>query len=137
MRCRPEFAQALLEDLRWLGLTWEEPVRRQSEHMEDYAAPLLKLREMGLLYPCFCTRREIEKEVMASAVAPHLALQGPDGPVYPGTCRNLSQDERTERVPEGSGELAAGCRKGAYDDRAFTLERPRRWTGQGGSARFR
>jgi glutamyl-Q tRNA(Asp) synthetase len=97
-RCRPEFSQALIEDLRWLGLTWEEPVRRQSEHIEDYAAALAKLRTMGLLYPCFCTRREIENEVRASASAPHLALRGPDGPVYPGTCRNLAPDEQAERL---------------------------------------
>ncbi len=97
-RCKPEFAEALLEDLRWLGLEWEEPVRRQSEHMEDYAAALSKLRALGLLYPCFCTRREIENEVMASAAAPHLAPRGPDGPVYPGACRNLDQDERALRL---------------------------------------
>ncbi len=89
LRCKPEFAQAVLEDLRWLGLAWEEPVRRQWEHLEDYAAALAKLRKMGLVYPCFCTRREIENEVMASAAAPHLALQGPDGPVYPATCRHV------------------------------------------------
>lgn len=98
VRCKPEFAQAVLEDLRWLGLAWEEPVRRQSEHLEDYAAALAKLRKMGLVYPCFCTRREIENEVMASAAAPHLALQGPDGPVYPGTCRNLDPEERAQRL---------------------------------------
>ncbi len=103
VRCRPEFTEALLEDLRWLELTWEEPVRRQSEHMEDYAAALAKLREMGLLYPCFCTRREIEKEVMASATAPHLALQGPDGPVYPGTCRNLDPGEWAQRLARNEG----------------------------------
>ncbi len=100
IRCRPEFAGALIEDLRWLGLEWEEPVRRQSEHMEDYTAALAKLRTLGLLYPCFCTRREVAKEVMASAAAPHFAQQGPDGPVYPGTCRNLHPDERTQRLRE-------------------------------------
>ena len=103
IRCRPEFAQSLLADLRWLGLTWEEPVRRQSDHMEDYAAALEKLRTMGLLYPCFCTRREIENEVMAAAAAPHLAPQGPDGPVYPGTCRTLDPDERSRRLLETEG----------------------------------
>ncbi len=97
-RCRPEFAEALLEDLRWLGLEWEEPVRRQSEHMEDYVAALSKLRTLGLLYPCFCTRREIENEVMASAAAPHLAVQGPDGPLYAGTCRILDPDEREKKL---------------------------------------
>ena len=103
IRCRPEFARALFEDLRWLGLTWEEPVRRQSEHMEDYAEALAKLRTMGLLYPCFCTRREIENEVMASAAAPHLAPQGPDGLVYPGTCRNLDSGERARRLLQNEG----------------------------------
>ena len=103
IRCRPEYAQALVEDLRWLGLTWEEPVRRQSEHMEDYAAALASLRRMGLLYPCFCTRREIEHEVMAAAAAPHLARQGSDGPVYPGTCRNLDPGERARRLIETEG----------------------------------
>jgi glutamyl-Q tRNA(Asp) synthetase len=96
VRCRPEFTRALLEDLRWLELAWEEPVRRQLEHLEDYAVALAKLRTMGLVYPCFCTRREIENEVKASAAAPHLARQGPDGPVYPGTCRNLDPDERAQ-----------------------------------------
>jgi glutamyl-Q tRNA(Asp) synthetase len=103
IRCKPEFAQELFEDLRWLGLTWEEPVRRQSKHMEDYAAALAKLQTMGLLYPCFCTRREIEHEIMASAAAPHLPLQGPDGPVYPGTCRNLNPDERARRLFQNDG----------------------------------
>jgi glutamyl-Q tRNA(Asp) synthetase len=98
VRCRPEFAEAVYEDLRWLGLSWEEPVRRQSEHMEDYAAAFEKLKAMGVLYPCFCTRRIIEQEAMASAAAPHLPLQGPDGPVYPGTCRTLDPDERAARL---------------------------------------
>ena len=97
-RCRPEFAEGLLEDLRWLGLEWEEPVRRQSEHMEDYVPALSKLRTLGLLYPCFCTRREIENEVMASAAAPHWAAQGPDGPLYAGTCRILDPDEREKKL---------------------------------------
>jgi glutamyl-Q tRNA(Asp) synthetase len=101
VRCRPGFAEAAFEDLRWLGLSWEEPVRRQSEHMADYAEALAKLKAMGLLYPCFCTRRSIEQEAMASAAAPHLALQGPDGPVYPGTCRTLAPDERAIRLRGG------------------------------------
>lgn len=98
IRCRPEFSEALLEDLHWLGLIWEEPVRRQSQHLKDYAAALSQLRSMDLLYPCFCTRREIENEVLASAAAPHLALSGPDGPVYPGTCRTLDPAERARRL---------------------------------------
>ena len=65
-RCRPEFEAGILEDLAWLGLTWEEPVRRQSDRMADYAAALARLDSRGLLYPCFCTRKEIE----AAATAP-------------------------------------------------------------------
>jgi len=94
VRCRPEYTEAIFEDLHWLGLTWEEPVLRQSEHMAEYAAAVAKLKAMDLVYPCFCTRREIEAEVMASAAAPH----GPDGPAYPGTCRALDPEERATRL---------------------------------------
>ena len=85
-RCRPEYEAALLEDLAWLGLVWEEPPRRQSDHLADYAAALERLNAAGLIYPCFCTRREIAQEIARSASAP----QGPDGPLYPGTCRELT-----------------------------------------------
>ncbi len=122
VRRKPEFMEAIFEDLRWLELTWEEPVRRQSEHMEDYAAALAKLRSMGLLYPCFCTRREIEREVMASAAAPHLAPQGPDGAVYPGTCRKLDPDERARRLVRGE---AASWRLDAA--KAFAMTGPLSW----------
>lgn len=96
-RCRPEFEAAILEDLAWLGLDWERPVRRQSEHMADYAAALDVLRAQYLLYPCFCTRREIRAEIERAGAAPH----GPDGPLYPGTCRGLSTDERHARIEQG------------------------------------
>lgn len=96
-RCRPEFEQAIEDDLAWLGLDWEKPVRRQSEHMEDYREGLARLEAMGLVYPCFCTRKEIAAEVAASGAAP----QGPDGPLYPGTCRGLSAPERERRVAGG------------------------------------
>ena len=89
-RCRPEFEAALLEDLAWLGLRWEEPVRRQSEHFDDYRAALDRLQEVGLLYPCFCTRAEIQAEIVRAGAAPH----GSDGPLYPGTCRGLAPAER-------------------------------------------
>ncbi|MFZ1109811.1 MAG: tRNA glutamyl-Q(34) synthetase GluQRS [Rhodomicrobium sp.] len=123
VRCRPEFTEAIFEDLRWLGLTWEEPVLRQSGHMEDYAAALAKLSAMGLLYPCFCTRREIEAEVAASAAAPHLALHGPDGPVYPGTCRARGPDERAARL---SRNEAASWRLDAA--KAFAMTGPLFWS---------
>jgi len=96
-RCRPAFEQAIYEDLGWLGLAWEEPVRRQSQHMADYAGALERLEGMGVLYPCFCTRQEIAAEIAAAANAPH----GPDGPLYPGTCRALSPRERADRIARG------------------------------------
>lgn len=93
-RCRPEYEAAILEDLAWLGLEWEDPVRRQSEHFDDYAAALARLASMGVLYPCFCSRREIAEEVARSVNAPH----GPEGPLYPGTCRNLPPQVRAARM---------------------------------------
>lgn len=96
-RARPEYETALFEDLAWLGLTWEEPVRKQSEHFEDYRAALAQLETLGLLYPCFCTRKEIQEEIAQAGQAP----QGPDGPLYPGTCRHRSTAERTELMSRG------------------------------------
>ena len=93
-RCRPDFAAAILEDLAWLGLEWEEPVRRQSQHFADYRAALDRLKAMGLVYPCFCTRAAIQAEIQRAGYAPH----GPEGPVYPGTCRGLSPAVRAERI---------------------------------------
>jgi glutamyl-Q tRNA(Asp) synthetase len=96
-RSRAEYETAIYEDLRWLGLHWEEPVRRQSAHFEEYRASLDKLNSLGVLYPCFCTRREIQEEIARAAQAPH----GPDGPLYPGTCRKLAGDEASERIAAG------------------------------------
>ncbi len=93
-RCRAEFEAGIIDDLRWLGLRWPEPVRRQSEHLDDYAAALDRLRRLDLLYPCFCTRAEIQREVAAMASAPH----GPEGPPYPGMCRALDPAERQRRL---------------------------------------
>ncbi|WP_369062471.1 tRNA glutamyl-Q(34) synthetase GluQRS [Caulobacter sp. 73W] len=73
VRCRPEYEAALLEDLAWLGLSWEQPVRRQSDHMDDFEAALDVLRGKGLLYRCFKTRKEIAE---AAASAPHGAGEG-------------------------------------------------------------
>jgi glutamyl-Q tRNA(Asp) synthetase len=96
-RCRPDFAEAILEDLAWLGLDWDGAVRVQSRHLADYRAALQALQARGLLYPCFCTRADIAREVAASASAPH----GPDGPLYPGTCRRLDPGLRAARVAAG------------------------------------
>lgn len=96
-RCRPDFTTAILTDLAWLGLSWEEPVRRQSEHGDDYRAALGRLEALGLLYPCFCTRKDIAAEIDGAGAAPH----GPDGRAYPGTCRRLSPAERAARMAAG------------------------------------
>jgi glutamyl-Q tRNA(Asp) synthetase len=107
-RCRPEYARAIVEDLAWLGLDWDGEVRIQSEHLPEYRGALDTLRRRGLLYPCFCTRGDIAREVAASVEAPH----GPDGPVYPGTCRRLSEPERI-------------CRLAAHEPHALRLDMAR------------
>lgn len=96
-RCRPEFEQDLMEDLFWLGLDWELPVRRQSQHFDDYRAALARLDSLGVLYPCFCTRKDIAAEIARAGHAPH----GPDGPLYPGTCRALPAELRAARIAAG------------------------------------
>lgn len=96
-RSRPEYETALFEDLHWLGLDWEKPVRRQSDHAPDYRAALTHLEDLGLLYPCFCTRREIQEEIARAGQAPH----GPDGALYPGTCRNRGEEERAGLIASG------------------------------------
>jgi glutamyl-Q tRNA(Asp) synthetase len=93
-RSRPEFEAAIYEDLAWLGLDWQEPVRRQSEHFADYAAALARLEDDGVLYPCFCTRAEIA----AAGQAPHGLEHG----LYPGTCRALATEERRARIASGT-----------------------------------
>ena len=99
-RCRPEFEAAILEDLAWLGLTWETPVRRQSDHLDVYKGALAELDRRGLIYRCFCTRADIQREIANAASAPHVFTVGPEGPVYPGTCRHLSRTEQDRRVAE-------------------------------------
>lgn len=97
-RCRPEFEAGIYEDLAWLGLAWESPVRRQSEHWREYAATVERLEAQSLVYPCFCTRAEIQAEIARAGGAPH----GPEGPAYPGTCRALDEAERTRRIAAGT-----------------------------------
>lgn len=98
-RCRPAFEAQILDDLAWLGLSWEEPVRRQSEHFDTYREALETLEAQGLLYPCFATRKEIADHV-AAARKPHAV--DPDGaPLYPGFHRNLSAEEARARKEAG------------------------------------
>lgn len=88
-RCRPEWEAQIYDDLHWLGLSWPEPVMRQSDRLPAYAAALDRLAALGLLYPCRCTRADIR----AALSAPQEGAMGPDGPVYPGTCRHRQMAE--------------------------------------------
>jgi glutamyl-Q tRNA(Asp) synthetase len=124
-RCRDEYAVAILEDLAWLGFDWDGEVRRQSEHLADYRAALDRLAAQGVLYPCFCTRRAIAAEIGRAGAAP----QGETGPIYPGTCRNLSMAERAARRHAGRDyalrlDLA----------RALALTGPLEWIEEGDGA---
>ncbi|MBN9600543.1 MAG: tRNA glutamyl-Q(34) synthetase GluQRS [Afipia sp.] len=115
-RCRPEFEAAIEEDLRWLGLAWEQPVRRQSEHLPLYAQALATLTGQGLIYPSFESRAEI-----ARMVAARDSMGGwprdPDGvPLYPGTAKDLSAAEREDRIGSGAPyalrlDMAAACER--------------------------
>ena len=96
-RCRPEFEAAIFEDLAWLGLDWEKPVLRQTERTFAYREAMRRLTERGLVYPCFCTRKDIADEIARAGAAPH----GAEGPLYPGICRDLPDAVRRERIASG------------------------------------
>ena len=100
-RCRPQYEQAIYEDLAWLGIAWEQPVRRQSAHFDDYRAALARLDQLGVLYPSFETRGEIARLVAEQEThAPW--PRDPDGaPLYPGGARSLSAAERRLRMRGG------------------------------------
>lgn len=86
-RSREEFVEAIYRDLKWMGLSWDEPVLCQSRRAGAYRAALEKLSALGLTYACVCTRKDIAEEIARAGEAQH----GPDGPLYPGTCRNPSK----------------------------------------------
>jgi len=133
-RARSEHVDSIIEDLGWLGIEWDGEIVFQSERLGLYRDALDRLKAAGLAYPCFCTRSAIAAEIAASAAAPH----GPDGPLYPGTCRTLAPDERERRAvaephawrldvkaamasllpgegrgPDTDSELGPGLRRGA------------------------
>jgi len=93
-RVREEFVDQIEEDLRWLGLLWDGEPLRQSSRTAAYETALATLRDRDLVYPCFCTRREIQEELARAASAPH----GPSQGNYPGTCKLLSAAERKEKI---------------------------------------
>ena len=100
-RCRPDYEQAIYDDLAWLGITWEEPVRRQSAHFDDYRAALARLDALGLVYPSFESRGEIARLVAEREThAPW--PRDPDGaPLYPGDALSLAPAERRRRMATG------------------------------------
>lgn len=104
IRCKPELVEACFEDLRWLGLTWEEPVLRQSSQFGRYCATVEGLRSRALVYPCFCSRRDILKAIEGLAGAGGDDWpRDPDGsPLYPGTCRALDPGRARARIDGGS-----------------------------------
>lgn len=98
-RCRPEFETAILEDLAWLGFRWDESFLRQSMRYPVYQTALDRLMSAGLAYPCFCSRKDIAREIAESDGAPHLDAMG--AVLYPGTCRGLSNELRSARIAAG------------------------------------
>jgi glutamyl-Q tRNA(Asp) synthetase len=115
-RCRPHYETAIYEDLTWLGLRWEEPVRRQSEHYDDYRAALARLESDGLVYPGFETRAEIAT-LVAEGEREGPWPRDPDGaPLYPSTARTMSDAERRRRINAGEPyalrlDMAAALRR--------------------------
>jgi glutamyl-Q tRNA(Asp) synthetase len=124
-RCRPKWEQQIYDDLEWLGLTWETPVMRQSENRSAYTAALATLAAMDLTYPCNCQRADIR----AALSAPQESVQqlGPDGMIYPGTCR----DEPPNEVKPGATIRLNMARAMAAIDGEFTY-----WE-RGGESRIR
>jgi glutamyl-Q tRNA(Asp) synthetase len=102
LRSRPEFEAAIHEDLAWLGIRHETPVRRQSRHIGDYAAALTGLRHRGLLYPCFCSRGETARFVAEREAGGAPWPRDPDGaPFHAGPCRSLETAEANRRIAAG------------------------------------
>jgi glutamyl-Q tRNA(Asp) synthetase len=125
-RCRPEFEAAIYEDLAWLGVEWERPVRRQSDHFEEYRAALGKLGAMRLTFPSFETRAELA-HLVADRESHARWPRDPDGvPLYPGTARLMPDDERKVRVASGE-PYAIRLDMAAAQEWAGPL----RWTEQG------
>src|ERR1700761_3004510 len=101
-RCRPEFEQAIDEDLAWLGIAWEQPVRRQAEHLAEYSAALDRLSVMGLVYPSFESRAEIAKSVARREAEMGSWPRDPDGaPLYPGSAGSQTDAERELLLARG------------------------------------
>ncbi|MBB4373128.1 glutamyl-Q tRNA(Asp) synthetase [Bradyrhizobium sp. cir1] len=142
-RCRPDYEAAIYEDLAWLGITWETPVRRQSEHLSDYRAALERLSALDLVYPAFESRAEIAR-LVAVREADGPWPRDPDGaPLYPGDAKSLPAAERTRLIAAGAPyalrlDMAAACRcatglswnelgEGPDGERGTVPARPEAW----------
>ncbi|MBX9710581.1 MAG: tRNA glutamyl-Q(34) synthetase GluQRS [Xanthobacteraceae bacterium] len=142
-RCRPEFEDAIYEDLAWLGLTWEQPVRRQSGHLALYADAVMRLSAQGLIYPAFESRADIAR-LVAEKDAAGSWPRDPDGvPLYPGTAKSLPRPERARLVNSGVPyalrlDMAAACARagelvwreeseGPEDEIGIVVARPQDW----------
>ena len=118
-RCKPAYEAAIVADLEWLSLRFDGPIRRQSEHRDDYSAALARLDSAGLAYPCFCSRADVSRAA---------AGRDPDGaPLYAGFCRALSWTERSQRLERGDQVVAQIDRLvydlyGLTDDEAAIVE---------------
>jgi glutamyl-Q tRNA(Asp) synthetase len=130
-RCRPDYEAGIFEDLAWLGLEWEEPVRRQSEHFADYQAVFQTLKGRGLVYPCFCSRRHIAERIEAiEAERSRDWPRDPDGAaLYPGTCKGLSPEEAARGISAGEAHtwridmpMARRLLPGSHAFTRFTLD---------------
>lgn len=121
-RCRPEYEKAIYDDLRWIGLTWEEPVRRQSEHFAEYRIALDRLRRLGLIYPSFMTRAEIE----GATTDPSWPRDPGGTPLYPGTERTLGAGEIAERIASGAPLSERLCM-----EKATAMAAPLTWIEEG------
>jgi glutamyl-Q tRNA(Asp) synthetase len=142
-RCRPEFEAAIYEDLAWLGLSWETPVRRQSEHFASYREAIERLSAQGLIYPSFESRTEIARLVADRETAGPWP-RDPDGaPLYPGTAKSLSAVQRRRLIDSGAPyalrlDVAAACARarnltwtehgeGPNGETATVAARPEAW----------
>jgi glutamyl-Q tRNA(Asp) synthetase len=106
VRCRPEHEKGIYEDLRWLGLTWEAPVRRQSEHVQEYRAALDQLRARGLVYPAFLSRAEVKARVATLEAKGSAWPRDPDGtPLYPTEERALDPEVAERRIAAGERHM--------------------------------
>ncbi|TYL85489.1 tRNA glutamyl-Q(34) synthetase GluQRS [Bradyrhizobium rifense] len=142
-RCRPEFETAIDEDLAWLGIAWETPVRRQSEHLADYRAALEKLTARGLVYPAFESRAEIARLVAAREADGPWPRDPDSAPLYPGDAKALAAGERSRLIGAGAPyalrlDMTAACQRvagltwnelgeGPDGERGTVAARPEAW----------